>query len=295
LHKIKHLFSLGAKFGVKNGNRTRFWFDWCVGDAPVKDSFPQLFVIASEPNTSVAQMLQRDGLGVRFRRSLDNKGLTQWRRLQTLMNEVELQDGSDSVRWHLSSDGSFSVKSMYSLLAHGATVAHHRDMWRVAVPLKIKIFSWQLALDKLPSSMQIVVRNGPSDRTYALCGTQEDASHIFFRCSLAGFDWGVLRQLLGCDWRTSNFPQFHHTLSSLPGSPRRLLWILFLVQSWALGQIRNKLTIEKKVIAHLADVIFKTMIFLQLWSINSKTRDKAGLCWMINEPRDIYSTMRSSP
>jgi hypothetical protein len=146
----------------------------------------------------------------------------------------------------------------------------------VAIPLKIKIFSWQPALDKLPSSSQIVIRQSPSDGSCAVCGEFEDASHIFFKCSLARFAWSVLRQLLGCNWNPSNFAQFHHILSSLAGASHRWLWLLFLAQSWALWQVRNKMTIERKFINHPSAIIFKTMIFLQLRSINSKTRDQAG-------------------
>jgi hypothetical protein len=152
----------------------------------------------------------------------------------------------DQVVWHLENSGKFTVKFMYGKLSQGATVAYFKYFWGAAVPLKIKIFSWQLVLDKLPSSMQIATRNGPLNGSCALCGASEDATHIFFSCSLADFAWSVLRQLLGCNWCPANFVQFHHILLSLAGYPRRLSWMLFLAQSWALWQIRNKLTIEKK-------------------------------------------------
>jgi hypothetical protein len=70
--------------------------------------------------------------------------------LEALMTQVLLTTGQDKVSWHLEQSGSYSVKSMYAKLSHGTTVAHHKDMWEAKVPLKIKIFSWQLALDKLP-------------------------------------------------------------------------------------------------------------------------------------------------
>jgi hypothetical protein len=184
---------------------------------------------------------------------------------------------------------------MYTKLSQGATVVYYKDLWGAAVLLKIKIFSWQLALEKLHSSSQIAVRHGPSDGSCILCGALEDTSHIFFGCSLARFAWSVLRQLLGCNWRPSNFAQFHHILSSMAGAARRWLWLLFLAQSWVLWQTRNKMTIEKKFINHPSAIIFKTMIFLQLWSINSKTRDQAGICWMINQLREIYVSTRWNP
>ena len=58
-------------------------------------------------------------------------------------------------------------------------------MWEAKLPLKIKVFSW--ALDKLPSGVNIANRFGPSDGLCALCGSLENASHIFFECSLAKF------------------------------------------------------------------------------------------------------------
>jgi hypothetical protein len=96
------------------------------------------------------------------------------------MAGVTFSQGNDRVQWHLEASGSFSVRSMYAKLSQGATVAHAKDMWRAAVPLKIKNFAWQLALDKLPSNLQIASRNGPSNGACALCGAPEDAAHMFF-------------------------------------------------------------------------------------------------------------------
>ncbi|XP_071678265.1 uncharacterized protein [Lolium perenne] len=138
-------------------------------------------------------------------------------------------------------------------------------MWEATVPLKIKIFSWQLALDKLPSGLQILTRNGPSNGQCPLCGAPEDASHIFFSCSLAIFAWSVTRQLLGCNWRPANFAQFHAILSSFSGYPRTLLWILFLAQSWALWN---------------------------LWSLKCKSREKKGINWMARELRELYASLK---
>jgi hypothetical protein len=138
------------------------------------------------------------------------------------------------------------VQSLYAKLSQGASVAYHKDVWTAKVPLKIKIFAWQLILDRLPSSQQIATRHGPASGNCALCGQVEDAGHIFFSCSLARFAWSAIRQILYCNWNPGNFPQFHAILSSLAGRARRLFWFLFLAQSWALWNIRNKLTIEKK-------------------------------------------------
>jgi hypothetical protein len=292
LHKIKHLFKVGAKHVVRNGVRTNFWKDWWLGRGPIMDSFPSLFAICDNPDISVADALHHQALQVRFRRFLDQEGLRQWGELQGMLTPVLLSPGQDLVSWHLEQSGSYTVKSMYAQLSQGTTIAHAKDLWETKLPLKIKIFSWQLALDKLPSGQQILTRHGPSNGLCALCGTPEDASHIFFACSLASFSWSVLRQLLGCNWCPANFAQFHAILSGFSGYPRRLLWVLFLAQSWALWTVRNKLAIEKRLISNPADIIYKTIIFLQLWSLKAKGREKEGLSWMARELRELYVQLK---
>ena len=88
--------------------------------------------------------------------------------------------GSDLVRWDLEPSGRTSVASMYRKLAQGASVAHCRDVWSATLPLKIKIFTWQLALDRLPTCSQLAKHLALRNEFCSLCGQIEDASHIFF-------------------------------------------------------------------------------------------------------------------
>jgi hypothetical protein len=68
--------------------------------------------------------------------------------------------------------------------------------------------------------------------------------------------------------------------------------VLFLAQSWALWNTRNKLAIEKKVISNPADIIYKILLLLQLWSIKFKSREKEGLNWMARELRELYVQLK---
>jgi hypothetical protein len=145
---VKHLFKVGAKHEVRDGTRTSFWLDWWLGNAPLKDSFLDLFAICESHDIYVACACHDFDLAVPFCHSLNQEGLRQWRELVQRVQDVELVPGRDKVSWHLEQSGKFSVKSMYASLSLGATVAHFKDMWETNLPLKIKIFSWQLALDK---------------------------------------------------------------------------------------------------------------------------------------------------
>jgi hypothetical protein len=76
-------------------------------------------------------------------------------------------------------------------MQEGAAVAYAKDIWTLPIPLKVKIFIWQLAKGRLPSAEQLFKRHGPSDGSCKLCAQVEDVSHIFFNCPLAKLAWGL--------------------------------------------------------------------------------------------------------
>jgi hypothetical protein len=158
------------------------------------------------------------------------------------------------------------------------------------LPLKIKIFTKQLVLNHLPTNSLIAAWHGPRLGRCALCGALEDVNHIFFTCSLAKFMWSVVRQLLGCNWSPANFPQLYAITASLLGRHRRVVWSLFAAQSWALWLIQNKMSIESKLIRHPSDVIFKTLVFLQLWIPTSRVKDQPSLRWLCYELKKLHAS-----
>jgi hypothetical protein len=54
LHKIKHLFKLGASHVVVHERRTMFWLDHWNGTEPLRSRFPSLFEICEDSAISVA-------------------------------------------------------------------------------------------------------------------------------------------------------------------------------------------------------------------------------------------------
>ena len=105
--------------------------------------------------------------------------------LLTLLEGVALSQGPDVVSWRLNASGKFLVNSLYRALARGTQQQVATGLWKARLPLKIKIFIWQLCLDKLPTSVNIAKRNGPSNGSCAVCGEPETANHVFFHCHLA--------------------------------------------------------------------------------------------------------------
>jgi hypothetical protein len=115
-----------------------------------------------------------------------------------------------------------------------------------------------MAKGRLPSNAQINRRHRAFNGSCALCGQLESVDHIFFACDLAAFAWSGIREAFGVQWNPRTFQEFFVIVNSLAPRFKQAIWLLFAAQSWALWNIRNKITIEHKLPAHPADCIFKT-------------------------------------
>lgn len=71
-----------------------------------------------------------------------------------------------------------------------------KGIWKAKIPLEVRIFLWMIYHDRIPSAEQLARRNWQGDLGCKLCGEIETSEHIMFRCPLARFVWGVLRDTL---------------------------------------------------------------------------------------------------
>ena len=67
---IKEQFLQRGKFQVSNGEQTRFWEDWWLGNKPLMQQFPSLYNIVRKRNQTVASALGTIPLNITFRRVL---------------------------------------------------------------------------------------------------------------------------------------------------------------------------------------------------------------------------------
>jgi len=110
-----------------------------LGNHPLKTQYPTLYNIARRKQAKVAEVLSTAPLNVSFRRALVGNKLTEWNSLVTRVANINLQQGQDVFVWRLHKNGIFSVSSMYKfLVSNGIKVS--QLVWRLKIPLKIKIF-----------------------------------------------------------------------------------------------------------------------------------------------------------
>lgn len=103
--------------------------------------------------------------------------------------------------WMANNNKLFSVNLFYKLIMQEEEVREVNEttmealsvLWETKVPSKIKIFSWRMLLDKLPSRKQLIRRNTIPDTVENLCSlcssSEESITRLLFNCQISVWIW----------------------------------------------------------------------------------------------------------
>ena len=144
LMKIKDTFLDMSSWIVNNRKQIRFWEDKWLGNLAFKDKYPSLYSIVRRKSSTIANVMRSVPLNVSFRRSLVGQNLAYWHELCASIVHIQLNQSSDSFRWNYHQNGIFSVRSMYLALINNGYIERNKIIWKLKMPLKIKIFMWYL-------------------------------------------------------------------------------------------------------------------------------------------------------
>jgi hypothetical protein len=188
----------GMSYVIGDGKKSRFWRDVCIGNCALRVCFPRLFEICNQQEWTVHKVLRDGGLNLTFRRNFRPSHTAEWEDLVILVEEVNLLQTPDSVKWSIEKSGLFSTTSLYrELMFPGVVNKWMMCIWRAKLPLKIKIFLWQVCNDKIKSAEQLKAKNWNGPLECKLCGEVKSTSHIFLECAVAMFSWRVVSDVVG--------------------------------------------------------------------------------------------------
>jgi hypothetical protein len=66
-------------------------------------------------------------------------------------------------------------------------VRDNKDLWKLKIPLKIKVFMWYLKRGVTLTKDNLARRNWPGNQTCCFCSRLETINHLFFRCTYVVF------------------------------------------------------------------------------------------------------------
>ncbi|WVZ51083.1 hypothetical protein U9M48_002262 [Paspalum notatum var. saurae] len=170
---------------IFGGNQARFWEDCWIEDKPLMEVYPSLYHIVRKKAVTVASVLKSIPLNVSFHKSLTCDNLRAWYKLVSKVTNINLSEENDTFKWRLHKNGIFSVKSMYNNLILDNTIPVTCDLWKLRIPLKIKIFLWYLRTEVILTKDNLAKRRWQGSTKCCFCHADETIQHLFFDCHLA--------------------------------------------------------------------------------------------------------------
>ncbi|GKU92387.1 hypothetical protein SLEP1_g6121 [Rubroshorea leprosula] len=244
----------GFTLELGEGNSVRFWEDVWLGDTPLSNKFPRLFLNSLDKTKCISQLGHWNNgswnWSLKWRRpifSWEEISMSElWRLLQTIQPIKGQKD-----RWKWRHDkGAYSAKSGYQALSsnqHERRDSLYKRVWCRLVPTKVCAFVWKAIQDRIPSKMNLYRRGIVQNLNLATCtlcnGGIEDTNHLLLHCNFAYSVWSKCLQW----WRISSvraencYASFEQQPASFKNANNRAGWdAVCCAIIWSLWIARNE-------------------------------------------------------
>ena len=191
------------------GDRVKFWTDrWC-GDSPIQLTFSIVFGIASNKAAFVASCLER--LGIEEWRSWDVRFIRRpndWEMgvvddfLRTLGSNLPPIENRDHMRWKLTKNGDFDIRSFYNNLRGPLPIIFPwKGIWKVKAPRHVSFFVWIAVWDKILTGDNLRGRGFDFVDWCIMCHCNgEMVDHLLLHCGKAYRLWSLVFRSFGISW-----------------------------------------------------------------------------------------------
>ena len=267
LMKVKNLFLANGTFKVNNGQATRFWEDKWLGNFTLQHKYPSLYNIVRHKNVKVATVLETVPLNVSFRRGLHGDNLGRWYSLVNRVVGLSLNQSKDTFSWSLHQNGKFSSHSMYAALIERGIHRQESLIWKLKVPLKIKIFCWFLTRGVILTKDNLIKRNWVGSKKCMFCSHDETIQHLFFDCHYARFLWRTIFFTFGIREPTSIQDMGSSWLQEFDKETKAKIYVGAIAICWALWISRNDVVFDKKPIITYLQVLFRGTYWCRFWGL----------------------------
>ena len=238
---------------IGNGESTLFWHDIWVGDQPLKNKCPRLFLLSPFPNATISSFGLWDGLGWQWcwtwRRTLRPRDETEFRDMMNLLERVVLSpNNEDSLTWMPHKAGDFSVKSFTIEMTKNSTNNNNRvlqGLWRGLIPHRIELFIWFALLGRINTKVKLISMGilPPHDSICILCDQEPESSdHLLLHCQFSWQIWTWWIEIWGLNMAIPPTLKdlFVQWSSPLKGNFFRKVWqAMFSIITWSIWKEHN--------------------------------------------------------
>ncbi len=183
-----------------DGKDTDFWRANWLPRGCISVSSPTLFTYLGRSKLTVVEALRQHRWVRDIRGSLSAAALSEYLNLWDEIQEVQLQDDvDDSIRWRLTSNGTFCTASVYELFFAAQVKSQSAELiWQTRGPSRIKFFMWLITKGRCLIADNLQKRGWLHEDGCVLCnGDQESCDHLLLQCPFSNRVGGLVRTWIG--------------------------------------------------------------------------------------------------
>jgi hypothetical protein len=212
---------------------------------------------------------------------------------------VSLTERDDEFKWNLTSTGVFTVKSLYLDLMNGHTPFLKKYIWKIKVPLKIRIFMWFLYRKVVLTKDNLKRRNWSGDSKCCFCSEDETVHHLFFTCPLAKLMWRIVHMTFSISPPTSTKNLFGSWLNGVSKVDKAQIRVGACALLWAIWNTRNDFIFNRETKSSFLQVIPRTTHWIRTWSLlqpmEQRSATKFGCNRLETVTWDLFSQFSWQP
>ncbi len=156
---------------------------------------------------------------------------------------------------------------MYLALINNGYIERNKIIWKLRMPVKIKIFTWYLLKGVVLTKDNLTRRNWNGNLRCCFCMKDETIQHLFIDCHNAKFIWRASLQFsFGLYLLSSIWHIFDGWLLGVDKKECKLILEGASAICWALCLCMNNVVFDKSPSITYIQVNFRATYWLRLWA-----------------------------
>jgi len=113
---------------------------------------------------------------------------------------------------------------MYLALIDDNVLQINRPLWKLKIPLKVKVFIWLLHHGVILTKDNLAKRNWQGTQQCCFCSSNETIAHLFFDCHVARLLWRIIHITFGIKRPSNIVHMFGIWLSGMQWAHTKLVY-----------------------------------------------------------------------
>ncbi|KAI4964718.1 hypothetical protein ZWY2020_059775 [Hordeum vulgare] len=156
---------------------------------------------------------------------------------------------------------------MYSDLIDSVPIPKSKHIWKVRVPLRIKVFLWFVHKGVILTKDNLVKRNWKGSPRCSFCPKVESIQHLFLDCPLAKHVWRSIHIAFNICPPVNLNSLFGTWLQGIDVQLAKSIRVGACALLWALWNSRNDLVFNRTRDIQFLQVIYRITALIRTWSL----------------------------